>query len=243
MGFEPTVVGKIAAPASTKRVATMGRPDHSGSGWNEEPDLTAPTSADAQKWSGWGTDLKPANEPICLARKPLSEKTVAANVLKHGTGGLNIDGTRIETDEKLGRVNNPRADESASSFNMTKTKQELNTSDLAGGRFPSNVILDEEAAAVMDQQASQNVSRFFYQAKASKSDRGEGNFHPTVKPIKLMEYLIKMVTPEGGVVLDPFMGSGTTGVAALRNGFQFRGIEMDEKYFYIAQARLEKETE
>jgi site-specific DNA-methyltransferase (adenine-specific) len=95
---------------------------------------------------------------------------------------------------------------------------------------------------VLDEQAAQSVSRFFYQAKASKSDRGEGNVHPTVKPIKLMEYLIKLITPEGGTVLDPFMGSGTTGVAAVRNGFQFRGIELDEKYFHIAQARIEKES-
>jgi site-specific DNA-methyltransferase (adenine-specific) len=110
------------------------------------------------------------------------------------------------------------------------------------GRFPANVIFDEDAAKVLDEQAAQSVSRFFYQAKASKSDRGEGNVHPTVKPIKLMEYLIKLITPEGGTVLDPFMGSGTTGVAAVRNGFQFRGIELDEKYFHIAQARIEKES-
>jgi len=235
--------------------------------------ITAPATPEAKQWSGWGTALKPANEPICLARKPLSETTIAKNVLKHGTGGLNIDGGRIGTDEKLtsGRHQSGRTDPNQSFKYESRTEYEQNT----GGRFPSNVILDEDAARVLDGQAAQSVSRFFYQAKASKAERNYGcenlptvecgvgddrpsgqsmqrldgretramqNTHPTVKPIKLMEYLVKLITPPGGKVLDPFMGSGTTGVAALRCGFEFRGIEREENYFYISQARLEKET-
>jgi DNA modification methylase len=109
------------------------------------------------------------------------------------------------------------------------------------GRFPANVIFDEDAAKVLDEQTGQETSRFYYIPKVSSKERGDST-HPTMKPIKLMEYLIKLVTPPNGVVLDPFMGSGTTGVAALRNGFEFRGIEREEQYYYISQARLEKET-
>lgn len=276
-GAEREVLG-VAGKSGSKRNAMAG--DFAGG----EYMATAPATPDAQKWSGWGTALKPANEPICLARKPLSESTIAKNVLKHGTGGLNIDGSRIESDGDHKRPFQPTNNE-----REVFGKQTGFMPTNAEGRFPSNVIFDEDAAKVLDGQtgilrsgarkagqksgfqseyvggkattfnnaceASEGgASRFFkvveqdieacrflYQAKASKSDRGEGNTHPTVKPIKLMEYLIKLVTPEGGVVLDPFMGSGTTGVAAVRNGFQFRGIELDEKYFYIAQARIEKE--
>jgi site-specific DNA-methyltransferase (adenine-specific) len=242
--------------------------------------ITAPATPEAKQWSGWGTALKPANEPICLARKPLSETTIAKNVLKHGTGGLNIDGTRVGTSRPASHMDPNKFKswkETDGNERSPSNEPDLRT-DI--GRFPANVILDEDAAKVLDEQTGitgggkfsksggrnlkgesrsfgafdQKVknapdnygdeggaSRFFYVAKASKSDRGEGNVHPTVKPIKLMEYLIKLVTPEGGIVLDPFMGSGTTGVAAVRNGFQFRGVELDEKYFHIAQARLEKE--
>jgi site-specific DNA-methyltransferase (adenine-specific) len=204
--------------------------------------ITAPATPEAKQWSGWGTALKPANEPICLARKPLSETTIAKNVLKHGTGGLNIDGTRVGTSRPASHMDPNKFKswkETDGNERSPSNEPDLRT-DI--GRFPANVIFDEDAAKVLDEQAAQSVSRFFYQAKASKSDRGEGNVHPTVKPIKLMEYLIKLITPEGGTVLDPFMGSGTTGVAAVRNGFQFRGIELDEKYFHIAQARIEKES-
>lgn len=197
-----------------------------------------PVSDEAKQWSGWGTALKPANEPICLARKPLSESTIAKNVLKHGTGGLNIDGGRIGTEPPAPR-NAPKKIMRGGKFHAgADVEKEMSHYNPTQGRFPSNVILDEGAAQVLDEQVAQSVSRFFYQAKASKSDRGEGNIHPTVKPIKLMEYLIKLITPEGGIVLDPFMGSGTTGIAALRNGFQFRGIEMNEEYFKICEARI-----
>ncbi len=217
--------------------------------------ITKPATLEAKKWDGWGTALKPANEPICLARKPLKEKTIAANVIKHGTGALNIDGCRIETP------------------NTYKQNQ--------SGRFPANVILDEEAGAILDKQAptvgnmmnvnrkttttggtgnswttsSKNegdsngfydglggASRFFYCAKASKSERNTGleqNNHPTVKPVKLMRYLCRLITPPNGTVLDPFMGSGTTGIGAMLERFDFIGIEMEEEYLKIAEARIE----
>lgn len=222
---------------------------------------------------GLGSALKPANEPICLARKPLSESTLAKNVLKHGTGGLNIDGSRIDSNgEKIevGRQNRG----SKSTFQASEVTGEA-TEFSDKGRFPANVLFDEDAAKVLDEQSgvsksqprrlsatenanieneilgktgkrkesehndSGGASRFFYVAKASKSDRGEGNTHPTVKPIKLMEYLIKLITPPNGIVLDPFMGSGSTGVAAKRLGFGFVGVELSPEYFEIAKQRIE----
>lgn len=203
-----------------------------GSGWNPnaqaakgKQDVHAPATEDAKCWECWGTALKPAHEPICLARKPLSEKTIADNVIKHGTGGLNIDASRA-----------------------------------LGDRWPANIIhdgLDEPWA------------KYFYCAKASKRDRNEGceemeekqyshdgrnvvidnayqrnsskagNHHPTVKPTALMRHLIKLVTPPNGVVLDPFMGSGSTGKAAALDGFSFIGIDLDPEYVAIAKARID----
>lgn len=235
-------------------------------------DITAPATLEAQKWSGWGTALKPANEPICLARKPLSESTVAKNVLRHGTGGLNIDGSRIHrsSDDKSGwSESGSKASEnrSMSGANYARDAKPDNES----GRFPANVIFDSESAKVLDEQSgmsdarggkpkktseaantfsglgsaekvvrndSGGASRFFYCAKASKSERGEGNTHPTVKPIKLMEYLIKLITPPGGIILDPFAGSGTTGIAAANLGFDFIGIELNAEYFKISEQRI-----
>lgn len=195
---------------------------------------------------GLGSALKPANEPICLARKPLSESTIVKNVLKHGTGGLNIDGTRIEfaneQDKKLGQSSRPSKTSNANDYALNHGGLEgFDRSDRSHitGRFPANVIFDEEAAKVLDGQVGLDVSRFFYVAKASKSDRGEGNIHPTVKPIKLMEYLIKLITPPNGIVLDPFMGSGTTGVAAANLSVRFVGCEMSDEYFEIAKKRIE----
>jgi site-specific DNA-methyltransferase (adenine-specific) len=240
---------------------------------------SAPATPDAQKWSGWGTALKPANEPICLARKPLSESTIAKNVLKHGTGGLNIDGTRIGSESLSYRTTSYR-EAGSGEFSAQGETNHTTGHKIVEGRFPANVIFDEDAAKVLDEQSgvslgakprlskprengqrgtvdfksgsvptspndrgdSGGASRFFYIPKVSSKERGDST-HPTMKPIKLMEYLIKLVTPEGGTVLDPFMGSGTTGVAAVRNGFQFRGIELDEKYVTIAQARIEKEID
>lgn len=224
---------------------------------------------------GWGTALKPANEPIVLARKPLSEKTVALNVLKWGTGALNIDASRIEGIPPV--VPQPAFNTTGEIYNMkTGEGRSGQMSNSTQGRWPANLLLDETAAEMLDEQSgiskpktertgkrggkgfgffddekSANetgvwpgdkgggASRFFYCAKASKRERGEGNGHPTVKPLKLMEYLIRLITPPGGIVLDPFMGSGTTGVACKQLGFEFIGIEMNKEYVEIAERRID----
>lgn len=221
-----------------------------------------------EEYEGFGTALKPANEPICLARKPLSEKTIVKNVLKWKTSGLNIDGCRIEykSDKDISGWNkkNYTKGESSSGFidglnNQSSKKNEL-------GRFPTNLILDEESAEFLG-----DYSKFFYQAKVSVSERNMGltefiesdisdgstrsnketarafganrlnkkNNHPTVKPVSLMAYLCRLVTPPGGIVLDPYMGSGSTGIAALLEGFRFVGMEMENDFFNIAEARIE----
>jgi len=290
-------------------------------------------------YEGWGTALKPANEPICVARKPLSEKTIAENVIKWGTGGINIDGCRVgytsEADKESAKPGSLNATGENSMFGL-KSGNEQNSE----GRFPANIILDEIAAELLDEQSGylksgevkphhkknktangyqgscygkfQNedttlkgygdgggASRFFYQAKVSKAernmgldgfeekesisqqvvnaggtgaigntnpscqeckgsrfDRGKGvckcdepvwnipknnttkNIHPTVKPVALMSYLCRLVTPPNGIVCDPFMGSGSTGISAQLEGFRFVGMEMDSDYFKIAEARI-----
>jgi len=189
---------------------------------------------EAQEWDGWGTALKPANEPIVLARKPLGEKTVAANVLKWGTGGINIDGCRVSLEGEKPPTGSgkpcPTGNADIMSRALGKDKPNVTPEQ---GRFPANIILDEEAAAVLGEPA-----RFFYCAKASKAERGEGNTHPTVKPLKLMSYLIKLITPPGGTVLDPFMGSGSTGIAANGLGYKFIGIDNEAEYIDIARRRM-----
>lgn len=203
--------------------------------------ITAPSTASAKQWQGWGTALKPANEPICMARKPLEKGlTVAENVQKWGTGALNIDASRTRLDPNDPVDNNAikqwaRQQRSGVKIFNQEGNAKLTRPELTAptGRWPANVILDEEAAAGHD------WSRFFYVAKASKSERGDGNRHPTVKPLKLMEYLIRMVTPPTGIVLDPFAGSGSTLVAAKRLGFGCIGIEREAEYVEIASKRLE----
>jgi predicted RNA methylase len=232
--------------------------------------LTAPATHAAKQWSGWGTALKPAWEPIILARKPL-EGTVAENVQKWGTGAINIDGGRIPHSDDLSRGNGGTdvlswgGTYGAGMNTAAKRKAEGLPPQ---GRWPANVLLDEEAGRALDGQTGvlqssyvtkgskgklfgmpghatekkddglTGASRFFYCAKASKSQRGEGNNHPTVKPLALLEYLIRLVTPPNGLVLDPFCGSGSTGVAANRLGFGFLGIEKEPAYVGIAQARI-----
>ena len=243
-----------------------------GSGYNPDngATITAPSTDDAKRWQGWGTALKPACEFWVLVRKPCSEKTVAANVLKWGCGALNIDASRIETTDKLQKLHGSFSFSGSGGADTTGKK----IVDAGLGRFPANLVLDEEAAAALDEQsgvskstggtgaikqkqgnaemnASKNganpvfnygdsggASRFFYVAKASRADKGADNSHPTVKSTALMSYLIKLVTPPGGTVLDPFMGSGSTGVAAHNAGFRFTGIEQDPEYFGIASKRL-----
>jgi site-specific DNA-methyltransferase (adenine-specific) len=281
-----------------------GRSEHFGQAKRitGNPILTSdPVSPEAQQWNGWGTALKPAHEPIIVARKPLIG-TVAHNVLTHGTGALNIDGSRIGTEV--------RTTKGMSSLGVMHDDdwQPKDVSSTATGRWPANIILDEHTAGLLDEQSgvskstpaprgevpiasnsmsgapktfsgsshndSGGASRFFYVAKASKRDRNEGlegledtavgsfngnvakvsgnkigakpdkpnqpakNFHPTVKPTALMEYLVKLVTPPNGTVLDPFTGSGSTGKAAILNGFSFIGIELTEDYLPIIDARL-----
>jgi DNA modification methylase len=244
---------------------------------NGRPLLTKGTS----EFEGKGTALKPAHEPICMARKPLAEKTVAENVLKYGTGGINIDESRVEnTTDKVGS-NGAFGFKEENGWNKNNLPDSVSGEQVIQGRFPANLIHDnsEEVRECFPdvktgsikphQQNSEqesfgmkgkfitgshtgdsgNASRFFksiiYQAKASKSERGVGNIHPTVKPVALMEYLIKMVTPTNGIVLDPFMGSGSTGVACVLNDFEFVGIDLDKDYCEIARARIEgvKETQ
>jgi site-specific DNA-methyltransferase (adenine-specific) len=232
------------------------------------PDESAPATDAARQWQGWGTALKPALEPITVARKPLIG-TVAANVLEHGTGALNVDGCRVDLNGDYKCRANGRPSQTGLPDNYEPAK--ANQPDTAG-RWPANLIHDgsDEVVGLFPQSKGQqgaltgaepsgktanafgefaarspseprgdsgSAARFFYCAKASKSDRGENN-HPTVKPTDLMRYLCRLVTPPGGVVLDPFMGSGSTGKAALLEGFKFVGIERDLAYFEIANARI-----
>jgi DNA modification methylase len=230
-----------------------------------------------------GTALKPAWEPIILARKPLIPLTVAANVQKFGTGGLNIDGCRIETStkdqtyimERVGGFNNTQSIGGNGKYSGGEIMDRAESYDAAKGRWPANLIhdgSDEVLAAFPDSKGQQgdvrgtepshtgdentncygefarvpapkrndtgSAARFFYCAKASRSDRGADNNHATVKPTDLMRYLCRLITPPGGTVLDPFMGSGSTGKAALKEGFGFTGIELSPDYCDIAEARL-----
>ena len=238
-------------------------------------------------WEGWGTALKPAHEPIVMARKPLSEKSIAENVIKWGTGGINIDECRIpanwEDERPPSWFNSGKSKSGEPTYGgnlKTLTDSTLGERLNDGGRFPANIILDEEAGKVLDEQSGERgngwkknygkedyeglqyssstqqcvfgggysgkntysdkggASRFFYCPKTSKKEKGDENNHPTVKPLKLMEYLIKLVTPKGGVVMDCFMGSGSTGVAARNLGFKFIGIEREQEYMDIAKQRI-----
>jgi DNA modification methylase len=254
-------------------------------GGKSDGSITAPATPEAKTWDGWGSALKPANEPVCLARKPLEKGlTLAENVLKYGTGGLNIDGCRIEGKFESG-WSKSGSKESENTAMSGKNYEREPKPDNTQGRWPANLILDETAAEMLDAQSiaggihsagkartktvkseydassyhapverqmnrfddkTIGASRFFYVAKASKRERnagldvanGETNIHPTLKPIKLMEYLITLVTPSKGTVLDPFMGSGSTGVAAKNLNRNFIGIEMNEEYFEIAKKRI-----
>ena len=178
-------------------------------------------SEESKKWEGYGTALKPAHEPIVLARKPLEKKTVAENVLTYGTGAINIDSCRVGSEDiTINRL------EDWSGFGEHKNPDYK--SSVSVGRFPANFIHD----------GSEEWSKYFYCPKANKKDREENNNHPTVKPTDLMKYLIRLVTPKDGTVLDPFMGSGSTGKAAVLEGFSFIGIELSQEYYNIAEKRI-----
>ena len=191
-------------------------------GQEVEEEITVGTS----EWEGWGTALKPAHEPIVLARKALSENSIVANVLKHRTGGIHIDGCRIEG-EKQTRDSNPVMNGGKYAQNKNADREE--TTPDTKGRFPANV---------MHNGLEEDWARYYYCPKTSKSEKGKDNSHPTVKPVKLMRYLCRLITPKGGTVLDPFMGSGSTGIAAKDEGFEFIGIEREKEYFEIAERRV-----
>lgn len=255
--------------------------------------ITAPTTEAAKQWDGWGTALKPASEHWILIRKPLSDKTVAANVLKHGTGGINVDASRIEGGPRQsmeqsvtnkGRFpanfilshNDDCADECTEGCVVAALDEQ--SGNLKSGDLKANQYIDGKKGQIYGKYGgfetdarkgdSGGASRFFYCAKPSASEKNDGldemsakethrygaglggsetsrmdgamdkNFHPTVKSIKLMTYLIRMITPERGTVLDCFMGSGTTGVAARESEFGFIGIEQSPEYFEIAEKRI-----
>jgi len=238
-----------------------------------------PKTDEAKQWQGWGTALKPSQEPVTIARKPL-DGTVANNVLEWGTGGMNIDATRVpmsdEDYEKLSSGVERIREKGGTMGNSWK-----NSSDLSGanpvnpaGRWPANFIHDgSQEVLELFPDVKGSAARFFYCPKASKKDKEEGldnfeeriqaatygdigpmegnprkpntghiqrirNHHPTVKPTELMKYLCRLVTQPGGIVLDPFMGSGSTGKAAILEGFRFIGCELDEEYLAIAEARI-----
>jgi len=249
-GLDGEVIGIEKNYGNTKNKAAYG--DYAGQ-WN----ITAPSSEDAKKWEGWGTALKPAYEPIILARKSL-EGTVVNNILLHGVGGLNIDDCRIGV---LGGMKKAKIDK-------TKGRGIAGIANGGGcqpinkGRWPSNILQDEIALKALGP-----AGRYFYTAKASQGEREAGlkgfqaqivndgrekeiddpyqrgttkrhNIHPTVKPIDLMRYLCRLITPEGGTILEPFAGSGTTLIAAHLEGFNFIGIEREAEYVEIIRARV-----
>lgn len=270
----------------------------------EQVNITAPATDAAKEWNGWGTALKPAHEPICVARKPLIG-TVAENVLHYGTGAFNIDGCRVATTDYTGRQNGVNVN---CYFGGWGRMESLGNNL---GRWPANLIHDGSAEVLAGFPETQrggkqgaeyerknreeyntewknwkggktidvfggdrgSAARFFYCAKASKRDRDEGcgelelkqtgtyaqdewskqnmgntpdairaprhNYHPTVKPTELMRYLCRLITPPNGLILDPFTGSGSTGKAAILEGFRFLGFEMEPQYIEIATARIE----
>jgi site-specific DNA-methyltransferase (adenine-specific) len=256
-GFQGEVIGTEKVD-----IGMQGGSMHSGRSTNVIEREITKLSDQAQQWEGWGTALKPAHEPMVLARKPL-EGTVVNNVLTYGVGGLNIDGSRIE-----GKVSSvPMAEWTYSGTTGASNQRNGEMSEPhSAGRFPANFIHDG---------LETEWAKFFYCAKTSKADRNEGldgfptkqkifngqndtssdyvegsvenkfttqpsaNHHPTVKPTELMRYLCKLITPPNGVILDPFMGSGSTGKGAVLEGFEFIGIDQSSEYCDIARARIE----
>ena len=193
--------------------------------------IDVPITKGDSEWEGWGTALKPAHEPICMARKSISEKSVADNVLKHGTGGINIDGCRVTTDENIS--NHSRSAESAVSKGIYGDSKEQETHQTQGqelGRFPANLIHDG---------LEEDWARFFYCPKANKKEKGDTN-HPTVKPVELMRYLVRLVTPKDGIVLDPFAGTGTTGEACILEDRNYYLIEAEGSYIKDIENRTNK---
>lgn len=321
-GVEREITGYKKLNERDKIAYTPSSASHFGNkDENQARAITAPATDAAKQWQGWGTALKPASEHWILVRKPLAEKTVAANVMKFGVGGINVDACRIGVE----LVESGRAGRQQNAYGVMEVGMKPIGFEPKVGRFPANLVLSHNddcdetcsegcAVAMLDAQSglkcgaaapvkrklvpettSKNhalpkfyvgddgvsfrnetggASRFFYCAKASKSDREAGlehlpefdasigddrpsgqsmqrldgrsarkarNTHPTVKSTKLMSYLIKLVTPPNGTVLDPFTGSGSTGVAAVKDGFSFIGVEQDPAYVQIAEKRISAE--
>lgn len=239
--------------------------------------ITAPATPQAQEWDGWGTGLTPSMEMWTLCRKPISESNVATNVLKHGTGAINIDACRIEDQGRWPKnLIHDGSEEVTALFPDTGKGNGKKPYNYAGREYDNkdtSMFNGDKPQAPSNYNDSGSASRFFYVAKASKRERNLGledftpkrtdedyrpnddgnkglqsrlhgatvkgqNSHPTIKPMALMQYLCKLITPPNGVVLDPYMGSGSTGMAAILGGFKFNGIELDEEYFDIAEARI-----
>jgi DNA modification methylase len=318
-GAEREIVGRYQRPNGTAWNVAHARENDADifktKARQDRMDISAPTTDLAREWQGWGTALKPAWEPIILARKPLIG-TVAANVEEYGTGAINVDGCRVGYQGDNDKASaTPQGRTTAKSGALAggsqneRQRTEFERPELVG-RWPANVCLDEEAAAMLDaqsgvtsttgkrSQASRDAvvsgttwgtnnhrsseypgdtggaSRFFYTAKASRAERNAGlegmpevacgtmeddsydwsreaergrkprnavraNHHPTVKPVSLCRWLVRLITPPGGIVLDPFMGSGTTGIACVLEGFSFIGIEQEIEYLEIARRRIE----
>ena len=313
LGNKRKIIGKYVAP-SEKPEWTEGRNTagtHFGSS-SKKNTFGGEISKGNSEYEGWGTALKPAHEPVVMARKPV-EGTITENVLKHGTGGINIDGCRISLGGETPPSGSAKRVYKNNQYTEEKTYGENKTTP-ESGRYPANVMHDgsEEVlkefpntksikgkprtATIKNQTRLNNsqevfvnneyedegsAARYFYCPKVSKSERNRGldgfeekqtssmsgrrdphnmekskidndvtgrfvttrkNIHPTVKPIELMKYLCRLVTPKGGTVLDPFMGSGSTGMAAKDEGFDFIGIEKEEEYFEISNSRIKSQS-
>ena len=298
-GVKRKVIGKAAdfardgAQRKTDESHMRPHEEQGGHGYGDRwsADVTAPATDEAKKWAGWGTALKPAWEPILVCRKPL-EGTVVQNILKHGTGAMNIDDCRIKhvTVGNGDLAHNPHLRTHINGGNggniLSREDERRVVIPNLVGRWPANLIHDNspEVIEVFDKAGEHpscnspsdvkceskyrpdqgsyqgqgpiypgetgSAARFFYCAKASKDDRQEGmgeglnkvvNNHPTVKPTRLLMYLCRLVTPEGGTILDPFMGSGSTGKAAMLDGFGFVGIEKEAEYVEIARKRVRED--
>lgn len=241
-------IDKAAGVERTEIIGTRHRnvkPFNDEEGWNKnntqgDYEYKAPATKEAKQWDGWGSALKPAHEPIVFARKPLIG-TIVENVLEHGTGGLNIDACRIKHNDPM----ITRKDFESNTGDIFKRAKGDEAGPSAKGRYPPNFIhdgSDEVVSLFPEYTDSGSTARFFYCAKASQQEKhlgvGGHNIHPTVKPVDLMKYLCRLITPPNGIVLDPFMGSGTTGIAATQEGFNFIGIEMNDEYIQIANHRI-----
>ncbi len=298
LGNKRTSLGKYKTPDGGQELSTYNNWKDDEGQERRTPEVTKGNSS----WEGWGTALKPAHEPVVMARKPI-EGSVADNVLKHGTGGINIDECRVALEGEAPPSGSAKRVYKSNQYTEDKTYG-ANKTTPASGRFPANVLHDgsEEVmqgfphtkSGMMKQHiegGQYNVygkmyprdvetigdegsaARFFYCAKVSRAERNKGvehmpkkdkvyngqsdvrskdmkgveqkfttepasNHHPTVKPVELMKYLCRLVTPKGGTVLDPFMGSGSTGIAAKDEGFDFIGIEREKDYYAIAEQRI-----